>query len=137
MIILQMKVESVQYNVALAITGAIRGSSRERLYQEIGLESIHDRWRWYRKHCFYYKIRHNLCTRYLIDLLPAEASSCYRLRSNQLTKIPYTRTDRFKSTFVPSSILSCNQLDPEIQNSSSIEIFKRALLKFIRPKPTS
>ena len=30
--------ESIQYNTALAITGAIRGSSREKLYQELGLE---------------------------------------------------------------------------------------------------
>ena len=27
------KLESIQYNAALAITGAIRGSSREKLYQ--------------------------------------------------------------------------------------------------------
>ena len=33
-------IESVQYNAALAI--AIRGSSREKLYQELGLESLHD-----------------------------------------------------------------------------------------------
>ena len=33
----QNKLESVQYNAALAITGAIRGSSREKLYQELGL----------------------------------------------------------------------------------------------------
>ena len=32
--------ESVQYNAALAITGAIRGTSREKLYQELGLESL-------------------------------------------------------------------------------------------------
>ena len=32
------KMESVQYNAALAITGAIRGTSRENLYQELGLE---------------------------------------------------------------------------------------------------
>ena len=32
--------ESVQYNTALAITGAIRGSSRERLYQELRLELL-------------------------------------------------------------------------------------------------
>ena len=32
------KMESIQYNTALAITGAIRGSSREKLYQELGLE---------------------------------------------------------------------------------------------------
>ena len=28
-----------------------------------------------------------------------------------------------------------DQLDPNIQHSSSLEIFKRALLRFIRPKP--
>ena len=28
--------ESVQYNAALAIAGTIKGSSRERLYQELG-----------------------------------------------------------------------------------------------------
>ena len=33
------KLESIQYNAALALTGAIRGSSREKLYQELGLES--------------------------------------------------------------------------------------------------
>ena len=27
--------ESIQYNAALAITGAIRGTSREKLYQEL------------------------------------------------------------------------------------------------------
>ena len=36
-------IESMQYNAALAITGAIKGSSRERLYQELGLESLCDR----------------------------------------------------------------------------------------------
>ena len=41
----QNKLESVQYNVALAITGAMRGSSREKLYQELGLESLKSR-RW-------------------------------------------------------------------------------------------
>ena len=39
----QNKLESVQYNAALAITGAIRGSSREKLYQELGLESLKSR----------------------------------------------------------------------------------------------
>ena len=45
-------IESVQYNVALAITGAIHGSSRDKFYQELGFESLHDR-RWFRKLCFY------------------------------------------------------------------------------------
>ena len=42
------KLESIQYNAALAITGAIRGTSKEKLYQELGVESLKQR-RWYRK----------------------------------------------------------------------------------------
>ena len=34
------KLESVQYKAALAITGAIRGSSREKLCQELELGSL-------------------------------------------------------------------------------------------------
>ena len=37
------KIESIQYNAALAITGAIRGSSKEKLYQELGLEYLSSR----------------------------------------------------------------------------------------------
>ena len=33
------KIKLVPYNVALAITGAIRGTSKEKLYQELGFES--------------------------------------------------------------------------------------------------
>ena len=39
----QNKLESVQYNAVLAITGAIRGSSREKLYQQPGLELLKSR----------------------------------------------------------------------------------------------
>ena len=41
------KLDSIQYNAALAITGAIRGTSKEELYDELGLETLEKR-RWYR-----------------------------------------------------------------------------------------
>ena len=44
------KLDSIQYNAALAITGAIRGTSKEKLYDELGLETLEKR-RWYRKLC--------------------------------------------------------------------------------------
>ena len=62
-------IESVQYNAALAITGAIDGSSREKIYQELG-----------RKLCFYYKIQHNDCPLYLTECLPTTKTSCYSFR---------------------------------------------------------
>ena len=49
------KLESIQYNSALAITGAIRGTSTEKLYNELGLETLEKR-RWYRKLCCFYKV---------------------------------------------------------------------------------
>ena len=41
------KLESIQYNAALAITGAIRGTSKVKLYKELGLEFLKSR-RWFR-----------------------------------------------------------------------------------------
>ena len=37
------KLESVQYNFALAMTGAIRGTNTEMGHQELGLESLQNR----------------------------------------------------------------------------------------------
>ena len=34
------KMESIQYNAYIAITGAIRGTPREKIYQELSLESL-------------------------------------------------------------------------------------------------
>ena len=37
------KLESVQYSAALAITGAIQGTSNENIFQELGLELLKSR----------------------------------------------------------------------------------------------
>ena len=44
------KLKSIQYNACLALTGTIRGTSKENLYQELGLESLKLSL-WYRKLC--------------------------------------------------------------------------------------
>ena len=59
----------LQYNSCLAITGAVRGTSRKRIYQELGLENLHDR-RWYRKLLLFFKICKGDAPQYLNDLLP-------------------------------------------------------------------
>ena len=47
------KLESIQYNSALAITGAISGTSTEKLFNDLGLENLKKR-KWYRKLCGFY-----------------------------------------------------------------------------------
>ena len=127
------KLESIQYNTALALTGAIRGSSREKLYQELGLESLQLR-RWYRKLCCFYKIYNKQAPGYLTELIPTR-NEAYQTR--HLANIPSLsfKHNFFKNTFFPSTILEWNKLDPSLRNSTSYNVFKNSILKFIRPSP--
>ena len=65
------KLESIQYNACLAITGCFRGTSKEKLYDELGLESLKDR-RFTRRMTFFYKIINDFAPQYLSDLLPPQ-----------------------------------------------------------------
>ena len=38
------RLQSIQYNAPLAITGAIRSSSRQKLYQELGFQFLQQRY---------------------------------------------------------------------------------------------
>ena len=51
----QQKVESIHYSAVLAIIGAIPRTSKEKLLEELGLESQQHR-PWYRKLCCLYKV---------------------------------------------------------------------------------
>ena len=37
---LHQSLESLKYSAAIAITGAVRGTSYEKLFQELGLETV-------------------------------------------------------------------------------------------------
>ena len=59
------KIEAVQCKAALAITGAIQGTSRDKIYQELGFESLKSR-RWYKRLTCMFKIMRNEAPDYLI-----------------------------------------------------------------------
>ena len=84
---------------ALANAGSIRGFSREKLNQEIGLETLQQR-RWYRKLCYFHKILKSQSLKYLYSIIPMHNMS-YRKR--QCNKIPTinVKHDFFKNTFFP------------------------------------
>ena len=60
------KPESAQYNSAIAITGAIRGSSREKPDQKLGVVLLKSLRR-YRKLCSFFKLKKNKHPSYLFD----------------------------------------------------------------------
>ena len=63
------KLESVQYNEATAITGAVKGTSSEKLYQELGSEYLQQR-RWMSRLCLFYKVVSSKIPGYMYDFIP-------------------------------------------------------------------
>ena len=112
--------ESIQYNACLAITGAIRSTSREKFYQELGLESLQLRC-WYRKVCLFYEVFKNEHPKYLFNLIPVR-STPYATRTVGSIPLIKTKHNFFKNYFFPSAIIEWNNLDPNLRNSKSISV---------------
>ena len=127
----QQKVESIQYNAAVAITGAIRRTSKEKLFEELGLQSLQHR-RWYRNLCCFYKILKEHYRKYIFNIIPKWNSSYSTRNANNIPHFK-VKDSFFKNTFFSSVIIEWNKLDPEIPNALSLNIFKNNILKFIRP----
>ena len=87
---------------------------------------------------FFYKIFHKRSPSYLFQLIPPK-NHVYATRSSQSNKISSfkTRHNFFKDSYFPAVISEWNSLNINIRNSSSINLFKKELLKFIRPEPSS
>ena len=102
---LMEKLESVQYSSALAVTGAWRGSSREKLYAELGWESLSCR-RWSRRLTLFYNIVNHLTPKYTLDPIPPLHQSQYSLRKPNVIGRIRARTEKFQSSFYLSESIN-------------------------------
>ena len=122
-----------QYNACLSITGAIRSLSKEKLYQELGLESLQLR-RWYIKLGMFYQIFKSKSPQHLFKLIP-EKTSLYVTRNADNIPLFNIKHNFYQNSFFPSTIIEWNNLDSNLYNSETFGIFKNNILKFIRLKP--
>ena len=125
------KLDSVQYNAALAITGTIRGTSKEKLYDELGLEILEKR-RWYTKLCCFFRIFRYKCPKYLFNIIPTSVST-YNIRNTNITPLLKVKHNFSRNSFLSSAVIEWNKLHLNIRNSESLNIFKKTLLNLIRP----
>ena len=129
---LMMKVESVQYQAALAVTGAWKGSSRVQLYEELGWESLSDR-RMCRRVLQIHKISDKKTPPYLRKKLPPSRM--------KLINLPFifqeikSRTERYSSSFFPDAIVSWNNIVSHFENLPTFDGLKDHILSLIRPCP--
>ena len=127
----------MQCGAAIAITGAVGGASSEKLYQELGLESLRSRG-WLRKLCLFYKIYKNKSPSCLYDLIP-DGVGFYSTRSSQVDSVSgiKTRSDFFGGSFFPSTVTEWSCLGCGVRNSDSLSVFKLSLLRFVGPVANS
>ena len=111
------KLESVQYNAGLIVTGCWKGTSMEKIYSELGWESLDNR-RNFRRLSLYYKIKNNLSPNYMVSLAK---------------NFPNRSSARFANSFFPYCYKKWTLLDDNLKNSPSLAVFKSNFLKGIRP----
>ena len=90
---------------------------------------------WLRKLPYFYKLFISKHLDYLFKVIPSKSSS-YVTRN--IRNIPLLKTRHtFEKNSFPSPIIEWNKLDHNIRNSSSFNIFRKSILKFIRPSANS
>ena len=112
----------------LPIKGAIRGTSKEKFYQDLGLESLEKR-RWYWKLCYIYKIFDKKSSTYLLNIIIVSSRSYFTRYLENVSSFK-VRHDSLKNVFFPSTVIEWNKIDKKIQESESLSIFKKAFKIF-------
>ena len=89
------KLDTVQYSGALVVMRAMKGTSREKLYQELGLQYLQKRI-WMRRLCLFYKVASTKLTAYIYDFIPPVRQS---QRLPNILNTFYCRTEYMKNSF--------------------------------------
>ena len=130
------KLESLQAQAGLAVTGAWKGTNRDKLNEELGWEPLHLR-RWFRRLTVFYKIMHGLTPNYLVDPVPPLRRHLFGTNiRNELHPMRW-QTRRFKNSFYPDAVDSWNNIGPELRQTEKISAFKSVLTGMIIPEEKS
>ena len=128
--------ESVQYSAALAVTGAWRGTNTDKIYEELGWESLYHR-RYYRRMTLFYKIVNDCTPEYLRAPINLARAKPYSFRNSNVLEPIDSRINRFASSFYPSCVREWNNLESSLRVLPSISQFKMAIIRIIRPPKRS
>ena len=110
---LMSMLESTQYDAALAVSGAWRGTSTDKVLEKLGWETIAHR-RWYRRFCQFYKIVNSSCPEYLRIHLLERRENPYNLRRPDIFSEVLAKTNRYSNSFYLYCIKAWNNLCPAI-----------------------
>ena len=130
------EIEPAQHDAALAIAGIIGRTSKEKLYQELGFETIKERM-FPRLYCFNKTLDSQATAfKHLYSLLPPP-NRHYNTHNFSKIRQMFCRTETFSNSFLPQKITKWNKLDIPSVKLLHVQLFWKALLDFIGPTTNS
>ena len=127
------QVERIQYQAALAVTGTWKGTNTDKIYEELGWESLTKR-RWFRRLVQLFKIQSGQTPDYLKIPIPSPHKHGISLRRVNVLPGIKCRTTSYSNSFYPHAVKIWNELDPKLRQTTSLSVFKSDILKLIRPQ---
>ena len=130
------RLERVQYQAALAVTGCWKTTNRNKLYDELGWESLAYR-RWARKLVLFFKVLFTKSPTYLYELVPPRRIPIYGSNSPHIFHDIRFNKNKYRDSFFPHTTKAWNNLSDEFYNCTSISNFKHMITSLIRPPKKS
>ena len=121
---------------ARVITGATKLCSIEKLFADLGWESLQKR-RNKHKLVIFYKILHGIAPTYLSDIVPPliQDTTTYNLQNAGNIQNYRVHTNLFSNSFFPSTVRAWNDLPNDIKDARSVGSFKYKINKNLRSPP--
>ena len=124
------KTERIQYQAALAVTGAWQSSCRSKLYEELGWESLPGRrWCWR-----ILQIVSDKTPSYLKNKLPRLQRLLYKQSNSNTFHELKCKSLSYMNNFFPDAITSWNNVIAHFDDIPSSSVLKNHILSLIRPK---
>ena len=113
------KLENIQLDIARVVTGARKGTSHELIYKETNWLKLSERRNLHKLKKFS-KIIEGKEPEYLQEIIPKK-KSLLSLRNSDNIPLIKCRTEKFKSSFLPSSIATWNTYPADNRSSSDFD----------------
>ena len=126
----KVRLDKIQYTAAKIVTGALHFTSKDKLYHELGWETIQSRTKFLGLSLFH-KIVKNQTRPLIRDCLPPRSVNHETLRSGGLINFPYKGL-KFANSFFPFFTKRYNLLSAEIKKLP-LDEFKTTLSKKLKP----
>ena len=124
------RLEQLQLEAARIVTGLPIFTNVNKIYQEVGWESLQER-RKRRKLQLFHNIQNNNAPPYLNNLIPPciQSTTTYPLRNGEDIITPFCRLSITNNSYIPSTIRLWNNLDVSVRRLDSLAKFKSELKK--------